>query len=133
MNSYQTPETFNEENWTQFVMIAYHQLYHARYLARNIPKEWEKKDSPCDSSKLIPLSPSKVKRDFSRVLKLFPKIARNATPRGASKGRVEGSKIGERPDCQTMIKPKKERSKKTSVSITWKLKNEVKFLKPKIN
>ena len=35
---YQSSETLNEENWMQFCMIAYHQLYHARKLVKNVKK-----------------------------------------------------------------------------------------------
>ena len=44
MTKFQTSETIHEENWMQFSMIAYHQQYHARTLAKNIPMPSEKKE-----------------------------------------------------------------------------------------
>ena len=64
MVAFQTSETINEENWMQFGMVAYHQLYHARNFAKDLPRAWEKKKKDNTAA----LSPSRVQRDIPRLL-----------------------------------------------------------------
>ena len=105
MDVYQTPECAHEENWMQFVMLAYHQLFHARSLAKNLPRPWEKKVTINNSA----LSPSRVQRDMSRVLSHLPVIITPVKPRGIPAGRKTGEIISSRVSipvvCKSASKP----------------------------
>ena len=137
MDAYQTPENVNEENWMQFVMLAYHQLYHSRYEAKNLPKPWEQKDLADDKvatldAKKVALSPSRVKRDMPRILASLPQLAADVKPRGISMGRKAGMTFAKRADSKIILKSAGKNLKKWRVSIIWTLKGSGIFLKPRI-
>ena len=139
MNSYQTSDYLNEENWMMFVKIAYHQLYHARFLANKIRNPWEKKkEEPfheIDSDKNLQytsLSPSYTQRDMVRVLKMMPNITSDVKIRGVSPGREYGFKRPERPDSPIIRKTPKTNQKRVECGIILRFKNNNPIPKPHI-
>ena len=127
LGAYQTPNTESEENWMQFVILAHHQLYHARHDARNLPKPWEKKDKSVGE-----LSPSRVQRDMPRLLDLVGTVANKVKPRGIPQGRKAGEVIAGRPDQEIVKKSQPQPSEKPRVVINWTLDNQRKPNKPLI-
>ena len=87
MTQFQTPDVKHEENWIQFVLLAYAQLWATRELARHLPKPWERylKQS---NDKIV--TPSVVQRDFQRIISEIGTPARPPKPRGNSIGRLTG-------------------------------------------
>lgn len=125
---HQSPITLNEENWKQFCMIAYHQMYHARKLVANIKKKWETKKTKSDEV----LSPSRVQRGMAGLLKHLPAITEEVKPRGRPAGNQLGAKIITRPDCEvvkkSVIKPKETKG----LSINYRFEKDSNILKPSI-
>ena len=126
--SYQSSETLNEENWMQFCMIAYHQLYHARKLVKNVKKKWETKKTPSD----VVLSPSKVQRGMSDLLKQLPAITAEVKPRGIPSGNQMGVEIITRPDCEVVKKSVSKSKENKGFSINYRFEKNTQILKPKI-
>jgi hypothetical protein len=87
MGEYQTPEVEHEENWIQFVMLAYVQLWAARHLAQYLPRPWERYLSP-KNDKIM--TPSVVQGDFQRIISEIGTPASSPKTRGNSIGRVQG-------------------------------------------
>ena len=78
MNAFQTPETENEENWMQLVMTASHMRYHAKPLAEQSYRPWER-------SKVKRLSTT-AKTPF-QVFRVMPEIiSQVGTPADSPKG-----------------------------------------------
>jgi hypothetical protein len=128
MVAFQTSETINEENWMQFGMVAYHQLYHARNLAKDLPRAWEKKRKNNQAA----LSPSRVQRDMPRLLEALPKITTQVKARGIPEGRKAGEKIGSRIDSDVVRKSTAKPLPKAHINIIWSIENNGDILKPKI-
>lgn len=128
MSSFQTPETSNEENWMTFVMIAYHQLYHARIIARNLPNDWERNKVSNDEA----LPPSRVQRDMPRLLQELPTITTEVKPRGIPKGRKVGEKTKTRDDSQVVRKSAPKTTPKANININWEVESNGNILKPSI-
>lgn len=61
MTQFQTPDVEHEENWIQFVLLAYVQLWAAKDLATHLPKPWERYLQQ-NNDKIV--TPSVVQRDF---------------------------------------------------------------------
>ena len=125
---YQSSETLNEENWMQFCMIAYHQLYHARKLVKNVKKKWETKKTPSDAV----LSPSKVQRGMGDLLKQLPAITTEVKPRGRPSGNQMGAEIITRPDCEVVKKSASKPKENKGFSINYRFEKNTQILKPKI-
>jgi hypothetical protein len=87
MTEFQTPDIKHEENWIQFVLLAYVQLWAARDLATHLPRPWER---PKEQSNDKIATPSVVQRDFQRIISLIGTPARSPKTRGNSIGRVQG-------------------------------------------
>jgi hypothetical protein len=136
MTSYQTPDTTHEENWVQFSMIAYHQLYHARQLAKNLPKPWEKKADKLEQVEGTKgdhiLPPSRVQRDMANVLKQLPKITAEVKPRGIPSGRGVGETLTPRESSPVVRKGKVKTTPKPQIRIIWPLETINKRRKPRI-
>lgn len=128
MVNFQTSETINEENWMQFGMIAYHQLYHARHLAKDLPRPWEKKRSSDTSV----LSPSRVQRDMPRLLEALPTITTEVKVRGISEGRKVGAKTGSRKNSEVVRKSTIKAQPRKHIGIIWPIETLGNFLKPRI-
>ncbi len=128
MSAFQTPDTSNEENWMIFVMVAYHQLYHARIIARNLPNAWEK--NKVSNQEALP--PSRVQRDMPRLLKELPTITTEVKARGIPKGREAGETTKTRADSQVVRKSAPKPVPKSSININWVIENNGDILKPSI-
>ena len=87
MTQFQTPDVEHEENWIQFVLLAYVQLWAARHLATHLPKPWERYSTQ-NNDKIV--TPSVVQRDFQRIISEIGTPARTPKPRGNSLGRLKG-------------------------------------------
>ena len=125
---YQPSETLNEENWKQFCMIAYHQLYHARKLVKNVKKKWETKKIPSDEV----LSPSRVQRGIGDLLKQLPAITKEVKPRGRPSGNQMGAVIIKRPDREVVKKSASKSTENKGFSINYRFEKNTPILKPKI-
>ena len=125
---YQSSEMLNEENWKQFCMISYHQLYHARKLVKSVKKKWETKKAPRDEV----LSPSKVQRGIGDLLKQLPSITKEVKPRGRPSGNQMGAKIITRPDCEVVKKSASKPKENKGFSINYRFEKNTQILKPKI-
>ena len=127
--SYQSSEMLNEENWKQFCMISYHQLYYARKLVKNLKKKWETKKTHSNEV----LSPSRVQRGMGDLLKQLPAISKEVKTRGRPSGNQMGAEIITRPDCE-VIKSQLPNPKKTRVSqLIIGLRKTPKFSNPRLN
>jgi hypothetical protein len=87
MTEFQTPDVKHEENWIQFVLLAYVELWAARELARHLPRPWERYLKQ-NNDKIV--TPSVVQRDFQRIISEIGTPARSPKTRGNSIGRVQG-------------------------------------------
>jgi hypothetical protein len=112
MNAYQTPDTVHEENWMQYVILSYHQLFHARQNAQHIRNPWEQKNQETK-----PLSPSQVLRDMPRLLKISGPLSLPVRSRGIPQGRTTGELIGNREPQNIVVKLKKSNEEKPSILI----------------
>ena len=126
--NYQSPLVLNEENWKQFCMISYHQLYHARKLVKNVKKAWDTKKTTSDEI----LSPSRVQRGMGALLKHLPSITEEVQPRGRPAGNQVGAKIISRPDCEVVKKSTSNPRETKGLSINYRFEKNTKILKPKI-
>lgn len=127
MDAYQTPDTEHEENWMQFVMLSYHQLFHARKSAQDMANPWERKTKNKQE-----LSPSRVQRDMPRLLKLSGPLSEPVKPRGKPNGRGLGELIGKRENHPIIVKSKVEKKIKQQIIINLPIDNERTPLKPRI-
>jgi hypothetical protein len=127
MDAYQTPDTEHEENWMQFVMLSYHQLFHARKCAQDMPNPWERKTKNNQE-----LSPSRVQRDMPRLLKLSGPLSEPVKSRGKPNGRGLGELIGHRENKETIVKRKVENKIKQQIIINLPIDNDSMPLKPRI-
>jgi hypothetical protein len=125
---YQSSETLNEENWKQFCIISYHQIYHARKLVNNIKKKWETKKTTSDEV----LSPSRVQRGMGELLKQLPAITEEVKPRGVPTGNQMGAKIIARPDCEVVKKSALKPTDTRVLSINYRFEKGSNILKPRI-
>ena len=91
LGRYQTPNLRREENWWQIVLLAYVQLWLARFLAENLPRPWERYLPRFQSDG--PASPSIVQRDFNRIIRQLGTPAADSKPRGYSPGRPAGTRL----------------------------------------
>lgn len=94
LDGFQTPELQHEENWWSLAHLAYLQLWVARPYAENHPHPWE-----CSRpvSKTPSLSPSRVQRDFGRIIRQIGTPASLPKRRGYSPGRQTGTLVARRP------------------------------------
>ena len=100
MTQFQTPDVEHEENWIQFVLLAYVQLWAAKDLATHLPKPWERYLKQ-NNDKIV--TPSVVQRDFQRIISEIGTPARSPKTRGNSIGRAQGQ-IQRRRTKQPVVK-----------------------------
>jgi len=108
MNKFQTPDVKHEEAWNKLQMLAYLQLFAAKDLAEEQVHPWEQylsKKKGC-----VALSPKKVQRGFSHLLKQIPRFVPDLIPRGNPQGRPLGYRMPEREDRKVIIKKAKEKT-----------------------
>ncbi len=101
LDAFQTPDTAREVAWVGLGCLAYAQLFAARFIARCLPRPWERRPKPQAGA---PASPSVVQRDFARIIGQIGTPAAPAKPRGKSPGRVKGSSPGARKPCKVVKK-----------------------------
>jgi hypothetical protein len=104
----QTPDVLQEENWWWLCLIAYTMLYQSRDLANDLPYPWEKKRQ----SSTAELSPSRVQRDYERIIEEIGAMPSFPKTRGKSFGRKKGQIINKRPTRVVIKKWKKKRKRK---------------------
>ena len=126
--SYQSSEMLNEENWKQFCMISYHQLYYARKLVKNVKKKWETKKTHSNEV----LSPSRVQRGMGDLLKQLPAFSKEVKTRGRPSGNQMGAGIFTRPDCEVIKKSASKSKENKGFSINYRFEKNTQILKPKI-
>jgi hypothetical protein len=87
--------TEHEENFAQVIVLAYAQLYLARFEVEPTVRPWEryKPTRPPDQ----PASPAQARRGFARLLARIGSPARPPKPRGKSPGRCKGTHLPPRP------------------------------------
>lgn len=98
---FQTPEVRHEENWWALAHLAYLQLWVARPYAENHPHPWER---TLPASKTPSLSPSRVQRDFGRIIRQIGTPAALPKRRGYSPGRPNGTIVARRPRLPPVFK-----------------------------
>jgi len=113
MAAFQTPEVDHEENWLEFVSLAYVQLWLAREVVEALPRPWEQY-LPQPEGQVA--SPSAVQRDFGRILREIGAPAQPPKPRGNSPGRAKGTCL-ERRKRHRVVK-KGQKTRKTASSST---------------
>jgi hypothetical protein len=89
MASFQTPDVDREENWLEFVSLAYVQLWLAREVAEALPRPWEQY-LPQSEGQVT--SPSAVQRDLGRIIQEIGTPAQPPKHRGNSPGRAKGTR-----------------------------------------
>ncbi len=111
LDKFQTPEVAHEECWWQLVCLAYIQLWLAAPLADALPKPWERYLPERPAGTVSP--PTRVQRDFGRIIRLIGTPARPPERRGISPGRRQGARPGRRPRLPVIFKGKKKRKTAT--------------------
>jgi hypothetical protein len=111
LDKFQTPNVVQEENWWWLCTGAYVMLYKSRFLANDLPYPWEKKKPPS----AVEQSPSRVQRDYKRIITEIGAMTSFPKPRGKSLGRKKGQIIMKRP-IQMVIKKCKQKRKRQKVA-----------------
>jgi hypothetical protein len=111
MASFQTPDVDREENWLEFVSLAYVQLWLAREVAAALPRPWEQY-LPQPEGQVA--SPSAVQRDLARILREIGTPAQPPSRRGNSPGRAKGTHPARRKRHRVIKKGRKTRKKGSS-------------------
>jgi len=111
LDKFQTPEVQHEQHWWQLVCLAYIQLWLAAPLANALPKPWERYLPKRPSGTVS--SPTRVQRDFDRIIRLVGTPARPPKRRGISPGRRHGARPDRRPRLPVIFKGKKNRQTAT--------------------
>jgi len=129
LDAFQTPDQLSENNWMLFPVIAYHQLYHARVVAEEVYRQWDKKRQFNNDESL---SPAMTQRDMGRVINSMPRITLENKARGISSGRNEGQTLLNREDSPVNKKTPKNKVNKASIVIIPPSGNNIKNSKPQI-
>jgi hypothetical protein len=98
---FQTPDWQHEENWWQLAHLAYLQLWVARARAEDRPRPWERS---LPTVKTQSLSPTRVQRDFARIIRQIGTPASFPKLRGYSPGRRTGTILTHRPRLPVVFK-----------------------------
>jgi hypothetical protein len=101
LDGFQTPDLQHEENWWTLAHLAYLQLWAARSYARNKPRPWERSQP---SAKTLSLSPTRLQRDFGRIIHQIGTSASMPKRRGYSPGRRQGTVLAHRPRLPPVFK-----------------------------
>lgn len=101
MAAFQTPDVDHEENWLEFVSLAYVQLWLAREVVEALPRPWERYLPQPEGQAA---SPSAVQRDLGRILREIGTPAQPPKPRGNSPGRAKGTRLARREPQQVIKK-----------------------------
>lgn len=103
LTAFETSDVEREQQWVQFVMLAYVQLWAAHVLAVALPRPWERYLSTNPSARI---SPSKVQQDWNRIISQLGTPAAEVKPRGKSSGRQLGQTQTPRPRFPVIKKGK---------------------------
>ena len=106
LTAFETPDVEHEQQWVQFVMLAYVQLWAAHLLAVALPRPWERYLNIKPSARI---SPSKVQQDWNRIISQLGTPANESKPRGKSSGRQLGQSQSPRPRLPVVIKSKSQK------------------------
>lgn len=106
LTAFETPDVEHEQQWVQFVMLAYVQLWAAHLLAVALPRPWERYLNIEPSARI---SPSKVQQDWNRFISQLGTPANEPKPRGKSSGRQLGQSQVPRPRLPVVIKGKSQK------------------------
>ena len=98
---FQTPDCQHEENWWQLAHLAYLQLWVARARAEDQPRPWERSHP---AAKTQSLSPTRVQRDFARIIRQIGTPASTPKRRGYSPGRQTGTILTHRARLPVVFK-----------------------------
>ncbi len=109
MTAHSTPDVQHEENWIQLALLAYVQLWAARYLAVHLPRSWERYLQRSPQSQI---TPSTVQRDLARIIAEIGTPAAAPKRRGKSPGRANGQSQTQRPRQNVVKKGTKSAQKK---------------------
>lgn len=90
LNKYLTTDEKRAEKWFNLALLSYVNLWAARKLALNFPRDWEKYNYKKTPSKI---TPSIVQKDFKRIIRTFGEKPSSPKPRGYSSGRKKGEKL----------------------------------------
>jgi hypothetical protein len=101
LDGFQTPDLQHEENWWSLAHLAYLQLWVARPYAVNHPHPWERRTSPAS---MPSLSPTRVQRDFGRIIRQIGTPATIPKRRGYSPGRRKGIVLARHPRLPPVFK-----------------------------
>lgn len=99
--NFQTPDWQHEENWWQLAHLAYLQLWVARSMTEDQPRPWERS---LTRAKAQTLSPTRVQRDFPRIIRQIGTPASIPKRRGYSPGRRTGTILTHRPRLPVVFK-----------------------------
>ena len=108
MTQLQTPDVTTSERWVQLCVLAYAQLWSARWLTHSLPRPWQRYLPAIQQGQN---SPSMVQRDFSRIIQHIGTPAASVKPRGKSPGRPKGFTLDPRPR-RPIVKRGRPRTKK---------------------
>src|SRR3989338_1592525 len=101
--SLQTCDTRHEEIAHWVGLLAYNMLYNSRQFAQVVAYPWEKKKVKVLTEQQ---GPTRVQRDYKRIIRGFGTPAKIPKPRGKSSGRKTGTKGKQRPTCSLIRKSK---------------------------
>lgn len=124
MNAFQTPETENEENWMQLVMTASHMLYHAKPLAEQSYRPWER--SKVKRLSTTAKTPFQVFRVMPEIISQVGTPADSPKKRGIPAGRKKNATMKKR-----LIQPivRKSELKNNQLSIKLGVREKQRVLK----
>lgn len=120
LDTYQTPDSENEENWWKLCLLAYMQLYLGKELSPLLPEAWEKYLPEFKSSELLDRSittPSQTQRGFSKILEQIGTPAEPCVARGKPRGRMPGATMTKRDQKPVIFKHSKPPKKATEIII----------------
>lgn len=122
MNTFQTPETGNEENWMQFVMVATHMLYHAKPLAEQVYRPWERPKAKRVNT--TAKTPFQVFRAMPEIISQVGTPACLPKKRGIPAGRKESTTMEKRP-IQPIVRKSKLKNDQLSIKLGVREKQRV--------
>lgn len=99
--TFQSPDTRHEENFVCLAILSFAMLYQARHLATEVRHPWERRKVTV-LARTAP--PTKVQRDYARIIRGIGTPASIPKPRGKSPGRQLGVVMPHRSTCPIVRK-----------------------------
>jgi len=103
----QTPIVDHEENWVQLSLLAYQQLFLARFEAQPIKRAYEHKAPPQVAELNGAATPTQTQRDFGRIIRALGTPAQPPKLRNKPFGRLPGLMLQPRQRWDVVKKTKK--------------------------